>query len=387
MKKIVVLGAGMVGSAIAADLCREYEVTAVDRDPARIAALAGRYPLAAATANLADPAAVRAVCAGADLVIGAAPGFMGFATLQTVIETGVNVVDISFFNEDPFELDALARDRGVTAVVDCGVAPGLSHMVLGYHAARMTVESFRCLVGGLPVKRSWPWQYKAPFSPIDVLEEYTRPARLMVDGKVVTRPALSDPELVEIEPIGTLEAFNTDGLRSLLKTMAVPNMVEKTLRYPGHIELMRVLRESGFLGKEPITVGGALVSPIDVTAALLFPQWRLEPGEPEFTAMVIAVRGTENGQPREYIYHLFDRTDPATGVSSMARTTGYTCTAVARLVLEGVFARQGICPPEYVGADEECFRRVIADLAARGVAVTRTEPEALPRGIIGESYA
>ncbi len=405
MKKIVVLGTGMVGSAIAADLCRECAVTAVDRDPARIAALAGRHPLAAATANLADPAAVRAACAGADLVIGAVPGFMGFATLQadlvigavpgfmgfatlqTVIETGTNVVDISFFDEDPFELDALTRDRGVTAVVDCGVAPGLSHMVLGYHAGRMTVESFRCLVGGLPVKRSWPWQYKAPFSPIDVLEEYTRPARLMVDGKVVTRPALSDPELVEIEPVGTLEAFNTDGLRSLLKTMAVPNMVEKTLRYPGHIELMRVLRESGFLDKEPLAVGGALVSPLDVTAALLFPLWRLEPGEPEFTAMEMTVQGHADGHLRTVAYHLFDRTDPATGISSMARTTGYTCTAVARLVLEGAFTRKGICPPEYVGADEGCFKQVIADLQMRGVAVTRTESEALPRGIIEESSA
>ncbi|MCX6031715.1 MAG: amidohydrolase family protein [Chloroflexi bacterium] len=367
MKKVVVLGAGMVGSAIAADLCREYEVTAVDRAPARTEVLAARYPLAARTANLADPAAVRAAIAGADLVIGAVPGFMGFATLRTVIETGVNVVDISFFDDDPFELDALARDRSITAVVDCGVAPGLSHMILGYHAGRMTVESFRCLVGGLPVTRSWPWQYKAPFSPIDVLEEYTRPARLMENGKVVTRPALSDPELVEIEPVGTLEAFNTDGLRSLLKTMTVPNMVEKTLRYPGHIELMRILRESGFLGKEPVTVGGARVSPIDVTTALLFPRWRLEPGEPEFTAMEITVQGQASGQPRTVAYHLFDRSDSATGISSMARTTGYTCTAVARLVLEGIFARQGICPPEYVGADEGCFKRVIADLQARGV--------------------
>jgi saccharopine dehydrogenase-like NADP-dependent oxidoreductase len=183
---------------------------------------------------------------------------------------------------------------------------------------------------------------------------------------------LSEPELVEIAQVGTLEAFNTDGLRSLLVTMSqVPNMAEKTLRYPGHIDLVRALRESGFLDQEPITAGGSQVRPIDVTAALLFQQWRLARGEPEFTAMEITVRGQEGETPREYVYRLLDRTDERTGTSSMARTTGYTCTAAARLVLEGRFTRTGICPPEYVGADETCFEHVLADLAARGVRVER----------------
>jgi lysine 6-dehydrogenase len=373
MKRIVVLGAGMVGSAIAADLCREYRVTAVDASRERVEALAAAHPLTGQVADLSRGEVVQGVVRDADLVIGAVPGFMGFATLQAIVEAGKDVVDISFFGEDPLALDALARARGVTAVVDCGVAPGLSNMVLGYHASRMTVESFRCLVGGLPAVRTMPWQYKAPFSPIDVLEEYTRPARLVEHGRIVTRPALSEPEPVEIAGIGTLEAFNTDGLRSLLVTMSqVPNMVEKTLRYPGHIDLVRALRESGFLSQEPISAGGSQVRPIDVTAALLFRQWRLALGEAEFTAMEIAVCGQEGETPREYVYRLLDRTDERTGTSSMARTTGYTCTAAARLVLEGRFSRVGVCPPEVVGADETCFERVLADLAARGVRVERT---------------
>jgi lysine 6-dehydrogenase len=372
MKHIVVLGAGMVGSAIAADLCREYRVTAVDASQERVEALAAEHPLTGKVADLSRAEVIREVVRDADLVIGAVPGFMGFATLQAIIEAEKNVVDISFFGEDPFELDALAKAYGVTAVVDCGVAPGLSNMVLGYHAARMAVESFRCLVGGLPAVRTWPWEYKAPFSPIDVLEEYTRPARLVEHGAIVTRPALSEPEPVEIAQIGTLEAFNTDGLRSLLVTMSqIPNMVEKTLRYPGHIDLIRALRESGFLSLEPISAGGSQVRPIDVTAALLFQQWRLGRGEPEFTAMEISVRGQEGETQREYVYRLLDRTDERTGTSSMARTTGYTCTAAARLVLEGRFNRAGTCPPEYVGANEICFERVLADLAARGVQVER----------------
>ena len=372
MKHIVVLGAGMVGSAIAADLCREYRVTAVDASRERVEVLAAGHSLTGEVADLSRAEIVRSVVRDADLVIGAVPGFMGFATLRSIIEARKNIVDISFFGEDPFELDALAWANGVTAVVDCGVAPGLSNMVLGYHAQRMAVEAFRCLVGGLPAVRTWPWQYKAPFSPIDVLEEYTRPARLVEHGKISTRPALSEPELVEVAQIGTLEAFNTDGLRSLLVTMSqIPNMVEKTLRYPGHIDLVRALRESGFLSQEPITAGGGQVRPIDVTAALLFQQWRLARGEPEFTAMEISVRGQEAESPREYVYRLLDRTDERTGTSSMARTTGYTCSAAARLVLEGRFTRVGICPPEYVGADETCFEHVLADLAARGVQVER----------------
>jgi lysine 6-dehydrogenase len=377
MKNVVVLGAGMVGSAIAADLSRECAVTSVDADAARLEGLAARHPLATRVADLRDPGAVRAAVAAADLAIGAVPGWMGFATLQAVIEAGVTAVDISFFPEDPFELDALAQARGVTAVVDAGVAPGLSNLVLGYEADRLAaeglaVDSFRCLVGGLPVQRTWPWAYKAPFSLVDVLEEYTRPARLMEHGAVVTRPALSDPELVEIEPVGTFEAFNTDGLRTLLRTMNVPNMAEKTLRYPGHIEYVQVLRDSGFLNVEPVQVGGVAVRPIDVVAAVLSERWRLAPGEPEFTALEATVTAHDDGAERSVVYRLFDRTDEM-GVSSMARTTGYTCTAIARLVLAGTFRQSGVCPPEYVGAAPGCFERVLADLAARGVAVHREE--------------
>lgn len=368
MAQIVVLGAGMVGAAMAVDLAASHEVLAVDRDAGRLAGLAGRFPLRTRVADLAQAAAVAEACADADLVIGAVPGFMGFQTLRTVIAAGKNVVDISFFGEDAFELDELAQQRGVTAVVDCGVAPGLCNILLGHHAAQGAVSSYRCLVGGLPVKRSWPWQYKAPFSPVDVLEEYTRPARLMEGGRIVTRPALSEPELVDLAPVGVLEAFNTDGLRSLLVTMPhVPDMVEKTLRYPGHIEYVRVLRDSGFLSDQPVSINGTSVRPVDLAAALLFPHWRLEEGEAEFTIMEVTIRNAAS----KATYRLYDGTDAATGFSSMARTTGYTATAAARLVLDGTFARKGICPPEYIGAQPGCCERILTDLAARGVKAAR----------------
>lgn len=360
----------MVGRAIALDLAQRYAVTAVDSDAQRLAQLQAEAPVRTISADLSNPQTIRDLIADCDLVIGALPGFLGFQTLKTVIECAKNLVDISFFAEDPFQLDALAKQKNVTAVVDCGIAPGMCNILLGYHNARMTVESYECVVGGLPVKRTWPYQYKAPFSPGDVIEEYTRPARLVVDGRLVVREALSDPEYIEFDEIGTLEAFNTDGLRTLLKTMKIPTMREKTLRYPGHIEYIKVLRETGFFSKDPIEINGAQVRPLDVTAKLLFPKWRLDPDEPEFTIMRVTIQGIENGQRRKYVYDLLDRFDPKTKTSSMARTTGYTCTAVATLILGGLFSHKGIIPPEYIGADERCFQAVLEYQRERNISYT-----------------
>ena len=367
MRSITVLGAGMVGSAIAKDLGRQYSVTVADNSRESLERLKSQADIQIQTADLSDPEAVRLAIRDADLVIGALPGFMGFETLKTVIEAGKNIVDISFFGEDPFLLDASARKNGVTAVVDFGVAPGMSNLILGFWNARMRVESFECLVGGLPAVRTWPFQYKAPFSPVDVLEEYTRPARLVENGMVVTRPALSESEFVEFNGIGTLESFNTDGLRTLIETMKIPFMKEKTLRYPGHIDAIRILRESGFLDKEPIRVRGAEIRPIELASQLLFPKWKLREDEAEFTVMRIAIRGGGKNESREIIYSLFDRFDSGTGISSMARTTGYACAAAARLVLEGKFKQKGIIPPERVGENLECFTQVMRDLSERGV--------------------
>jgi lysine 6-dehydrogenase len=380
MKNITVLGAGMVGSAIAKDLCGPYSVTSADSSVKRLERLNSQAAVRTLNSDLSDPDAVRAAIHDADLVIGALPGFMGFETLRAVIEAGKDVVDISFFGEDPFLLDASARKHGVTAVVDFGVAPGMSNLILGFWNARMRVESFECLVGGLPVERTWPFQYKAPFSPVDVLEEYTRPARLVENGNVVTRPALSEPEFVEFDGIGTLEAFNTDGLRTLIDTMKIPFMKEKTLRYPGHIDAIRLLRDSGFLDSEPVDLPGGRVRPISMTARLLFPKWKLREGEPEYTLMRITLRGEKDGKVKQVGYRLFDHFDRENRISSMARTPGYACTAAARLVLEGKFRQKGIIPPERVGENPECFDQVMRDLSDRGV-IYKMEERALEKSI------
>ena len=367
MKKIIVLGAGMIGGAIAADLCSEFDVTAADINEERLNVLAASHHLKILMADLSSDDEIKKIINDFDIVVGAVPGFMGFETVKSVIEAGNNIVDISFFEQDPFLLDDLAKENNVTAVVDCGVAPGMSSIILGYHNSKMKIESFECFVGGLPADPEWPYKYRAPFSPVDVIEEYTRPARIVENGRVVVKPALSEEEFIDFDKAGKLEAFNTDGLRTLIKTMNIPNMKEKTLRYPGHIEYIKVLRDTGFFGTEEIEVAGVKVRPVDLSSKLLFPLWKLKEGEKEFTAMKIIIKGKEENANKVYTYNLFDTYDEATKTTSMARTTGYTCTAVVKMVLSGEYTAKGILPPEFIGAHEGCYENVLNHLKDRCV--------------------
>ncbi|GDX52843.1 saccharopine reductase [Bacteroidota bacterium] len=366
-KKIVVLGAGMVGRTIAKDLATDYKVLSADISDENLSQLKNIANIQTQKANLTDEKIISDLIQDADCVVGAVPGFMGFETLKTILKNKKQVVDISFFPEDAFLLDELAKQNSVTAIVDCGVAPGMDNIILGYHNQRMKIENFECLVGGLPFERKLPFQYKAPFSPIDVIEEYTRPARLVENFETVTRPALTEPEFIHFENIGTLESFNSDGLRSILKTMKIKNMKEKTLRYPGHREAMEMLRDMGFFSEEEISVKGKTIRPIDVAAAIMLPQWKYKTGEEEFTAMRVTVEGNENGKNIRYTYDLFDQYDKTTQTSSMARTTGFTCTAAVRLLLEKNYSRKGINPPEYLGEEETNFQFMLNELKKRNV--------------------
>ncbi len=367
MKKIVVLGAGRVGAAMAIDLNKKFKVVSVDYNQDALNQLNKFDNIETVKADLSISENVNSIIKDCDLVVSAVPGFMGYKTLQTIIEAKKNVVDIAFFPEDPFGLDKLAKEMGVTAVVDAGVAPGMGNVILGYHNAHMKVEKYECLVGGLPFIREWPYEYKAVFSPIDVIEEYIRPARYVQNGEMVIREALSDTELVNFKEVGTLESWNSDGLRTLIKTMDIPDMIEKTLRYPGAVEYLRVLRESGFFSYEEVEVNGQKIRPIDLTSKLLFPIWQLKDGEEDYTVMRIILEGTENGVSKKYQYDLFDRYERESKTISMARTTGYTCTAITNLILDGLYDNAGINPPEYVGVLEKNFNYIKKYLAARNV--------------------
>lgn len=383
MRRVSVLGAGLIGRLISRDLASDpaLDVVAWDRSEESLDALRrGAVPVEARAADLANSAEVDRAVRTADVVVVAVPGFLGTAVLADVIRAGRPVVDISFSPEDPFELDQLARRAGVPVVVDCGVAPGLSNLLVGRAAAELErMEEALILVGGLPRRRVWPWEYRAVFSPTDVLEEYTRPSRIRLHGVELIRPALSEPELVDLPGVGTLEAFLTDGLRTLLRTIDALTLREKTLRYPGHVEKMRFLREAGFLSAEPVAVAGGAVVPRALAEALIFPAWKLPEGEDEFTVLRVEVRGELAGRPTTITWDLLDSTDATTRETSMARTTGFPCALVARILAEGAWTSPGVHPPESLGRDAAITRRILDGLAARGVSVRRRD-EPAPAG-------
>lgn len=363
----------MVGSVIAADLNLDFDVTVADISEDRLKSLEKDFGVKTSQFDANDSLALRSKISEYDLIVGALPGFMGYNALRHVISSGKNIVDISFFPENPFELDELAKENEVTAIVDFGVAPGMMHFILGYYNKTMQIDDFICYVGGLPVERTYPYEYKAPFSPIDVIEEYTRPARMIEDGKLVIKPAMSEAEYIEFPGIGTLEAFNTDGLRTLLKTMNIKNMKEKTCRYPGHIGKIKLLKESGFFSEETIEINGMEIRPIDITNKVLFDKWKLNPDEEEITVMKIIIRGKNKGEKVKIEYNMIDRKDKKTGFSSMARTTGFACTGAVRLFLDGKFDRKGIIPPEYIGEYQDCYHDIMEFMKSRNIIYQKTK--------------
>ena len=366
---IALLGAGMVGSAIALDLASGFQVTAFDVSTSNLALLNKRNTsIKTQQADLRNYDEYPHLLNDVEIVVTAVPGFMGYKTLEAVINCGKDVVDISFFPEDVLQLHQLASKKGVTVITDCGVAPGMSNLIVGRYNEEMTIEAIEIYVGGLPKVRKKPFQYKAPFSPADVIEEYTRPARLMENGHIIIRPALSEVEWIHFDEIGTLEAFNTDGLRSLLYTMPhIKNQKEKTMRYPGHVEIIRSLKESNFFSETPIEVNGTMISPLKVTSQILFNEWKLGLEEEELTVMRVKLIGKKNGKEEIVEWNLLDYFDNETKISSMARTTGYTCTAAVNLIAQRLFNEKGVFPPELIGKHKPCFDFVLDYLKERRV--------------------
>lgn len=408
----VILGAGTIGSVMAIDLLTRqprFRVRLVDRDGQRLEAARARIRRAivgladdsdafvdgvlahveVATADLTDPGAVAGATSGAAVVLGALSSVIGLRAMRAVIDAGVRrYVDVSFMGEDPTEsLDAVAHERGAVVVYDCGVAPGMSNLLTGYADARTRggLGEVEILVGGLPIERRWPFEYRAGFAPRDVIEEYTRPSRLRRAGRERTVEALTDCEFLDLPGVGTLEAFNTDGLRSLLRTIDAPDMVEKTIRYPGHADLMRILRHIGLFSHEPIELptvlpsatgnatgapaartATALVRPIDVTEALLFPHWQFGEGERDRTVMRVRTRSKRGDQAMTW--SLNSVYDDRTGCTSMQRTTAFPATIMARLLVEEAFARPGVHPPEIIGRETPALaERMLEELRARDI--------------------
>jgi lysine 6-dehydrogenase len=370
--KVIVLGCGMIGSVIARDFSGsvDCEITVADRDLRRAERTASAIGGAAWTRiDTTDKPDLVEKLGAFDLVLGALPGDFGYVALEAAVEAGVDMVDVSFTPENPLELDGEAQRAGITVIPDCGVAPGLSNMLVGHACSRLErVRDIHIMVGGIPETPVPPLGYTVTWSAEGLIDEYVRPASIVEGGRVVEVPALSGLEEIDFPGVGRLEAFYTDGLRTLVGSFpGVENMWEKTLRYPGHIESIRLLRTLGFFDDEPVRVGDSPVSPRLVTARLLERTLRM-PDVGDLLAMVIEVRGEAEG----YRFHILDRHDREAGVSAMARTTGYTASIVAGMLARGEVEGKGVLPAERLGMDRGVAEGVLARLRERGVVVTET---------------
>lgn len=376
--RISVLGAGLIGRVIARELAGEQDSTVLvfDADSDALERVGRETRASIHQADLSRPDVVSAAVEDADAVVGALPGALGFAMLRTVIETGKPIADISFSAEDPLQLEALARECGSTAVVDCGVSPGLSNLFVGRAVRDFNeVDDVRIYVGGLPFARHWPFEYGTVFSVADVVEEYTRPARVFEEGKLVSRRALSEVERIDVAGIGTLEAFLIDGLRTLLRTVPARTMKEKTLRYPGHAEKMEVLREAGFFDDGAIELRSGSVVPRELTSRLLSRAWRLADDAEEFTYLKVVVTGRKLGKTLRTTFELLDKTHRATGTTSMARTTAFPCAVIARMLARGEYRDPGVRPLEMLAANRDAAARLELGLTARGIRWTKETSE------------
>ena len=370
MKKVIVLGAGMVGPVIAMDLAKEsgFDVAIADINEAALGKISDDDSVRTIVADLSKVDTVKELVKDFDMVCGAMPSKFGMQTMRAVIESGKDYCDISFLPDDAMELDSLAKECGVCVVYDCGVAPGMSHILVGYADSQCDeLNDVKIYVGGIPRQLNSPWFYKAAFSPSDVIEEYTRPVMLVVNGEVVEKKALSDREMLEFPGAGKLEAFNTDGLRSLVKTITAPNMIEKTLRYPGHIDLIMVLKDAGFFSKKPVKTDGNMVVPLELTEKLLFPFWKYDEGEEDMTVLRVIVEGKKSGERVRYIWDMLDYYDRMTKTTSMARTTAFPCAIVARMIMSGKYRQEGVNPPENLGRVDGLLDKILGELGERGV--------------------
>jgi lysine 6-dehydrogenase len=378
--KVIVLGCGKIGAIIGREFARclpGSKVTMADIDEARAREAASRIPGAGwTTIDTADHQALLGKIRGHDLTLGALPGDYGYAALKASVEAGVDMLDVSFTPEDPSQLDGAAKERGVTVVPDCGVAPGLSNILVGYGASRLdTVEKAYVMVGGIPEEPVPPLGYTITWSAEGLIDEYVRDVSIVEGGEIVEVPALSGLEKIEFPGVGTLEAFYTDGLRTLAKSLpGVDEMWEKTLRYPGHVEKVKLLKDLGFFSDDPVKVKGEPVSPRLATARLLERSlWMPEVGD--LLAMQIMVHGKAAGEERGYVFRVLDRYDHEGKVSAMARTTGYTAAIVAGMLAEGKIGEKGVLPPEKLGMDQGFTQNLLSELRKRSIVVEESETD------------
>jgi len=376
--RMLVLGAGLQGSACAYDLLQDKDVTEVrladihvGHVPEFLAPYSGPR-LIPTPLDVRDHAAVLGVMRESDAVMSAIPYYFNLDLARLAVEAGVHFCDLGGNTEIVFkqkELDAEARRKNITVVPDCGLAPGMVNILAQYGIQQLdTVDSVKIFVGGLPQQPEPPLNYMLVYSLEGALDYYTTLSWVVRNGKRTQVKALSELESVTFAaPVGTLEAFHTAGG---LSTMAfryegkIPSMEYKTLRYPGHAGLMENIRDIGLLSNEPIDVKGTKVIPRDVFIAIVGPRLTKLKGR-DLVALRIVVNGTKDGAAASRSFELVDRYDETHDVSAMMRTTGYS------LSITGLMQARGVVTPSGVHTPDECIPAVtyIAELRKRGIVI------------------
>ncbi|MDP6458642.1 MAG: saccharopine dehydrogenase C-terminal domain-containing protein [Candidatus Bathyarchaeota archaeon] len=375
---VIVLGSGKIGSIIGKDFFEsnpgtEVTFSDINKERAKQATLAipGCNWI---TIDTTDHEAMVSKMKKFDLILGALPGDFGYKALEAAIDAGIDVVDVSFTAENPVDLDGAGKDAGVTIIPDCGIAPGLSNILTGYAVLRFEkVRKVHIMVGGIPEVPVPPLGYTITWSAEGLIDEYVRDVGIIEGGKHIRVPALSGLEKIEFPGVGILEAFYTDGLRTIVDSIpGVDEMWEKTLRYPGHVEKVKLLRDLGFFDDKPVPVSGIEVQPRLVTARLL-ERTLWNPEIRDLVAMLIEVKGESSGDVRGYRYTLLDRFNQKTQVTAMARTTAYTASIVAGMVSNGMVKGPGVIPPERLGMDHEFIQGLMTELEKRGIMIEETK--------------
>ncbi|MEM0295222.1 MAG: saccharopine dehydrogenase C-terminal domain-containing protein [Candidatus Korarchaeum sp.] len=382
--RVAVLGAGSVGRAVIYDLYERVtgsNLLVVDSNPSNLAAASKMVSKAELKrVEIRDVDDLHRIMRDVDVAVNSLPGKFGRLSWIAAIKAKVDLVDISYSEDDPTAYNMQASEAGVTIVPDAGVAPGLSNMMAGRAYAQLEeVKELRIYVGGIPEEPVPPLGYLVTWSPEDLIEEYVRDARILENGSIKRKPALSDIERIYIPEVGELEAFLTDGLRTMLKTLkGVSFMVEKTLRWPGHAEKIELLRTLGYLSKEPLQFDGESVSPAQLTAKLL--RERLKGDSRDLVVLIVHARGRRSPSDIEIEYRMVDRYDPPTGLTALARTTAFVATGVVKLIAEGSLPGPGVLPPEIIGMDEALFASIAEWLSWRGIRVVErvTESRIIP---------
>jgi len=378
--KILVLGCGLMGRAISLDLVESPEVervTATDVSREKLKALeveAKNDKLSTRRFNTADRSKLVDLIRKFDLVTNALPHAFSVAADRAAIKARVSVVDVSF-EDDHMRLDDAAKQAGVTIIPGCGVAPGLTN-VLAAHAFDQLdkTESVEMMCGGLTPKPSSPLLWKFVFNLEGAWGLYLRRPRIVRDRKVIDVDPRSGLEKVSFpDPFDDLEAFYTDGLASLLYTMKekIPNMVEKTIRWPGNLERIGVLAECGLLSDRPVKIDGAKVSPKQFNSLVMAPFLELG-DERDVTLLRVEAVGEKNHERIKLRYDMLDHYDEKKRITSMGRTTAYPCTVAAMMIGRGHITTKGVVPPEIAIRDAQ-FQEFETELNKRNVKLQRTE--------------